>query len=127
MASVRLSMQLGESAVKRSIIRIHEWRKSVVITEKKRLRKTVLDLYVSCIMCLGENAINVYSFSREHARQVSTLTEWATVLTTERGLWAKPDSKLGWRLDETEGPYRVRFVAALLERLIGPDMRVMLT
>lgn len=44
MASVRLSMQLGESAVKRSIIRIHEWRRSVVVTERKRLRKTVLDL-----------------------------------------------------------------------------------
>lgn len=44
MASVRLSMQLGESAVKRSIVRIHEWRKSVIITERKRLRKTVLDL-----------------------------------------------------------------------------------
>ena len=46
MASVRLSMQLGESAVKRSIIRIHEWRKSVIATERKRLRKTVLDLLV---------------------------------------------------------------------------------
>ena len=44
MASIRLSIQLGESAVKRSIIRIHDWRKSVVMTERKRLRKTVLDL-----------------------------------------------------------------------------------
>ncbi|KAI0646236.1 beach-domain-containing protein [Trametes meyenii] len=89
MASVRLSMQLGESAVKRSIIRIHEWRKSVIATEKKRLRKTVLDL-------------------REHHRQVASLTEWSTVLTTERGLWAKPDEVPQWRLDDTEGPYRVR-------------------
>ncbi|KAI0746713.1 beach-domain-containing protein [Daedaleopsis nitida] len=89
MASVRLSMQLGESAVKRSIIRIHEWRKSVVITERKRLRKTVLDL-------------------REHNRQIAALTDWSTVLTTERGLWTKPDVIPRWRLDETEGPYRVR-------------------
>ncbi|TBU31477.1 beach-domain-containing protein [Dichomitus squalens] len=89
MASVRLSMQLGESAVKRSIVRIHEWRKSVVATERKRLRKTVLDL-------------------REHNRQISSLVEWATVLTTERGLWAKADDVPQWRLDETEGPYRVR-------------------
>ncbi|KAI0826715.1 beach-domain-containing protein [Trametes gibbosa] len=89
MASVRLSMQLGESAVKRSIIRIRDWRTSVIATEKKRLRKTVLDL-------------------REHHRQVSSLTEWATVLTTERGLWAKSDVTPHWRLDETEGPYRVR-------------------
>ncbi|PIL27451.1 hypothetical protein GSI_10600 [Ganoderma sinense ZZ0214-1] len=89
MASIRLSMQLGESAVKRSIIRIHDWRKSVVITERKRLRKTVLDL-------------------REHNRQVASLTDWTTVLTTERGLWAKSGVMSRWRLDETEGPYRVR-------------------
>ncbi|OSD07923.1 beach-domain-containing protein [Trametes coccinea BRFM310] len=89
MASVRLSMQLGESAVKRSIIRIQEWRKTVIVTEKKRLRKTVLDL-------------------REYHRQIASLTEWSSVLTTERGLWAKPDSAPRWRLDETEGPYRVR-------------------
>ncbi|KAH9896772.1 beach-domain-containing protein [Cubamyces lactineus] len=89
MASVRLSMQLGESAVKRSIIRIREWRKSVIVTEKKRLRKTILDL-------------------REHHRQVASLTEWSTVLTTERGLWARSDLVPRWRLDETEGPYRVR-------------------
>ncbi|KAI0360774.1 beach-domain-containing protein [Trametes cingulata] len=89
MASVRLSMQLGESAVKRSIIRIREWRNTVIATEKKRLRKTVLDL-------------------REHHRQVASLTEWSTVLTAERGLWAKPDVIPRWRLDETEGPYRVR-------------------
>ncbi|OJT13456.1 Beige protein -like protein [Trametes pubescens] len=89
MASVRLSMQLGESAVKRSVIRIREWRQSVITTEKKRLRKTVLDL-------------------REHHRQVASLTEWSTVLTTERGLWAPSDVVPHWRLDETEGPYRVR-------------------
>lgn len=45
-ASVRLSVQLGETTVKRSIARINEWRKTVIATERKRLRKTVLDLYV---------------------------------------------------------------------------------
>lgn len=47
MASIRLSLQLGESAVKRSITRIHDWRKTVIITERKRLRKTVLDMCVT--------------------------------------------------------------------------------
>ncbi|OBZ78370.1 Beige 1 [Grifola frondosa] len=89
MTSVRLSVQLGESAVKRSTARIHDWRKAIIATEKKRLRKTVLDL-------------------REHHRQVSVLTEWSLVLTTERGLWAKDHVIRLWRLDETEGPYRVR-------------------
>lgn len=46
--------------------------------------------------------------SREHNRQIASLTEWATVLTTERGLWAKTGELVRWRLDETEGPYRVR-------------------
>ena len=59
MASVRLSMQLGESAVKRSIVRIHEWRKSVVITERKRLRKTVLDLLVHLTFCPFACLLNI--------------------------------------------------------------------
>lgn len=50
--------------------------------------------------------------SREHNRQIAALTEWSTVLTTERGLWAKADAVPRWRLDETEGPYRVRSVYA---------------
>ncbi|OCH84794.1 beach-domain-containing protein [Obba rivulosa] len=89
LASVRLSVQLGEGTVKRSMSRIHEWRKNVAATEKKRLRKMILDL-------------------REHHRQVSALTEWALSLTTERGLWAKDGLARRWRLDETEGPHRVR-------------------
>lgn len=51
-------------------------------------------------------------YRREHNRQIAALTEWSTVLTTERGLWAKADAIPRWRLDETEGPYRVRFVYA---------------
>ncbi|EMD36591.1 hypothetical protein CERSUDRAFT_115625 [Gelatoporia subvermispora B] len=89
LASVRLSVQLGEGTVKRSQARIRDWRKNVGATETKRLRKLILDL-------------------REHQRQVSALTEWASSLTTERGLWAKAGVARRWRLDETEGPYRVR-------------------
>lgn len=88
-ASVRLSVQLGETTVKRSIARINEWRKTVIATERKRLRKTVLDL-------------------REHHRQISSLTDWATRLIIERGLWADVIQDRRWQLDETEGPYRVR-------------------
>lgn len=43
----RMSTQIAESTVKRSIARIHDWRESVISTERKRLRKTVLDLYAS--------------------------------------------------------------------------------
>lgn len=108
MASVRLSMQLGESAVKRSVIRIREWRQSVITTEKKRLRKTVLDLWVYLKETVGYWRKTDTWYRREHHRQVASLTEWSTVLTTERGLWAPSDVVPHWRLDETEGPYRVR-------------------
>ncbi|EKM53226.1 uncharacterized protein PHACADRAFT_210920 [Phanerochaete carnosa HHB-10118-sp] len=87
--STRFSLQLGERTVQRSNTKIQEWRKNVTATERKRLRKNILDL-------------------REQRRQISRLTEWATVLTTERGLWAPPETDRKWRLDETEGPYRVR-------------------
>ncbi|PCH37188.1 beach-domain-containing protein [Wolfiporia cocos MD-104 SS10] len=89
MASMRLSVQLGEGTVKRSISRIQDWRKSVVETERKRLRKTVLDL-------------------REYHRQVSDMTDWVVSLSIERGLWSDPSRKRHWQLDDTEGPYRVR-------------------
>ncbi|THH31660.1 hypothetical protein EUX98_g2544 [Antrodiella citrinella] len=89
MSSSRLSVHLGERTVQRSIARINDWRKTVIATEKKRLRKNILDL-------------------REEHRQITSLTEWSTLLTVERGLWPGVASAPKWRLDETEGPYRVR-------------------
>ncbi|KAI0049337.1 beach-domain-containing protein [Auriscalpium vulgare] len=88
-ASARLSIQLGERTVQKSIARIHDWRTTIIATEKKRLRKNVLDL-------------------KEQNRQVSRLTEWVLPLTMERGIWELPLQSHLWRLDETEGPYRVR-------------------
>jgi hypothetical protein len=43
-ASARISMHLGEKTTFKSITRIQEWRKTVITSERKRLRKTVLDL-----------------------------------------------------------------------------------
>ncbi|KAA1472737.1 beach-domain-containing protein [Dentipellis sp. KUC8613] len=88
-ASARLSMQVSERTVQKSITRIHEWRKVIMVSERKRLRKNVLDL-------------------REDHRQVSRLKEWLSPLTSERGLWEISGQRRSWRLDETEGPYRVR-------------------
>jgi hypothetical protein len=45
LASARISMHVGERTVHKSIARIQEWRKSVIVSERKRLRKTMLDLY----------------------------------------------------------------------------------
>ena len=35
------------------------------------------------------------------------MQEWTYLLTSERGLWPRHESFL-WRLDETEGPHRIR-------------------
>lgn len=43
-SSARLSVQLGERTVQKSISRILDWRKTIIISERKRLRRTVLDL-----------------------------------------------------------------------------------
>ncbi|KAJ7130393.1 beach-domain-containing protein [Mycena epipterygia] len=87
-ASARFSIQVGERTVVKTMTRMNEWRLTIQSSERKRLRKTILDL-------------------RENRRQVSRLTEWSNLLTSERGLWPNPEIR-AWRLDETEGPYRVR-------------------
>jgi hypothetical protein len=43
-ASARLSLQLGERTVQKSMARIQEWRSTIILTEQKRLRKSFLDL-----------------------------------------------------------------------------------
>ncbi|KAF5354041.1 hypothetical protein D9756_006953 [Leucocoprinus leucothites] len=89
-ASARFSLQVGERTIIKIVTRIGEWRKTIQASERKRLRKSILDL-------------------RETRRQVSQLQDWTELLTSERGLWPTPENRL-WRLDETEGPNRIRFV-----------------
>ena len=43
-ASARFSVQIGERTVIKTITRMLEWRKTIQVSEKKRIRKTVLDL-----------------------------------------------------------------------------------
>lgn len=45
-ASARFSMQVGERTVIKTITRMGEWRGTIQVSEKKRLRKTILDLCV---------------------------------------------------------------------------------
>jgi hypothetical protein len=42
--SARLSLQLGERTVQKSMARIQEWRAAIILIESKRLRKNLLDL-----------------------------------------------------------------------------------
>jgi hypothetical protein len=46
--------------------------------------------------------------SREQNRQIEALEDWAYLLVSERGIWARPEREPKWRLDETEGPNRIR-------------------
>jgi hypothetical protein len=36
--------------------------------------------------------------------------DWTAPLLGERGLWSRSEHERQWRLDETEGPYRVRYI-----------------
>ncbi|KAL1717715.1 beach-domain-containing protein, partial [Schizophyllum commune] len=87
-ASARFSMQVGERTVIKTMLRIAEWRRTIQTSETKRLRKGLLDL-------------------REDRRQAASLYDWVHILTSERGLWPEHRTR-HWRLDETEGPHRVR-------------------
>ncbi|KAF8635320.1 hypothetical protein AX17_003946 [Amanita inopinata Kibby_2008] len=86
--SGKFSMQVGERVVTKTMMRTAEWRRVVKESEKKRLRKNIQDL-------------------REYRRQVPRLQEWTQSLTSERSLWPQPQRRM-WRLDETEGPHRIR-------------------
>lgn len=86
--SARLSIQVGEWAILKTINRMVDWRKSITKSERNRLRQSILDL-------------------REERRQAARFYDWNIYLTSERGLWQEDQPHL-WRLDETEGPHRVR-------------------
>ena len=44
LASSRFSMQVGERTVIKTMARMSEWRKTIQVSERKRLRKTILDM-----------------------------------------------------------------------------------
>lgn len=49
-ASARFSMQIGERTIIKTIARMSEWRKTIRISERKRLSKNILDLYVNSFL-----------------------------------------------------------------------------
>ena len=113
-SSSKLSMQIGERTTNKSMARMHEWRNSIMVTERKRLRKTVLNLCVVLSQTTFKISPDLFFFvRREHHRQVSRLNEGTLILVSERGPCTHPGRHCAWRLDENEGPYRIRFVGAL--------------
>lgn len=85
--------------------RIQEWRATIILTEAKRLRKNILDMLVPFIAI---RLVTDLLRRKEENRQKSRLNDWMIPLSAERGLWEVPNLHHAWRLDETEGPYRVR-------------------
>lgn len=103
--SRKLSVQLGDGTMRRTLTRLNEWRRNIIKAEEKRLRKTISDMWES--IWHAERSI-LTSFRREQTHHVSELMEWVTTLVAERGLWSAHSDQRQWQLDETEGPYRVR-------------------
>ncbi|KAG8952301.1 hypothetical protein FRC04_004729 [Tulasnella sp. 424] len=80
-------------AVDRSCVkaldRTNTWRQLIISAEQKRLRKAHQD-------------------QREYIRSLHRPEEWHEQLHSERGLWPKKQDLPLWRVDETEGPVRIR-------------------
>lgn len=109
LASARFSLQVRERTIIKIVTRIAEWRKTVQISEKKRLRKAFLDLLVVLFLFLLCRPLIFHFLRRETRRQVSQIKNWTQLLASERGLWPTQGKQL-YRLDETEVPHRMRFV-----------------
>ncbi|KAG2136966.1 uncharacterized protein EDB93DRAFT_1253823 [Suillus bovinus] len=95
--------QLGlvqSDTVCKASARLEEWRKTILVSERKRFRQTLLDL-------------------QEKRRRVASFEENVSASTTERDIWPHMAGKRVWKLDETEGPHRVRTkMESLLELLV---------
>ncbi|KAG0697567.1 hypothetical protein DFH29DRAFT_1003625 [Suillus ampliporus] len=86
--------------VRKASGRIEEWRKTILASERKRFRQTLLDL-------------------QEKRRRIVSFEESVSASATERDIWSHTARKRMWRLDETEGPHRVRKkMESLLESVV---------
>ncbi|KAG2346496.1 beach-domain-containing protein [Suillus weaverae] len=99
----RLGLAQADTVCKASA-RLEEWRKSILVSERKRFRQTLLDL-------------------QEKRRRVASFEESVSASTTERDLWPHLARKRVWKLDETEGPHRVRTKMESLLELLVQDPR----
>lgn len=95
----RLSLAQADT-VRKASAHIKEWRKTILVSERKHFRQTLLDL-------------------QEKRHRVASFEESVSASTTERDIWPHIVRKRVWKLDETEGPHRVRIkMESLLEMLV---------
>ncbi|KAG1810733.1 hypothetical protein EV424DRAFT_1422048 [Suillus variegatus] len=99
----RLGLAQADTVCKASA-RLEEWRQTILVSERKRFRQTLLDL-------------------QEKRRRVASFEENVSVSTTERDIWSHSARKRVWKLDETEGPHRVRTKMESLLEIFVQDSR----
>ncbi|KAG1745693.1 hypothetical protein EDB19DRAFT_1927133 [Suillus lakei] len=90
--------------VRKASARFEEWRNTILVSERKRFRQTLLDL-------------------QEKRRRIASFEESVSASTTERDIWPHIARKRVWKLDETEGPHRVRKKMESLLELLVQDSR----
>ncbi|KAG8921477.1 hypothetical protein FRC00_008599 [Tulasnella sp. 408] len=73
----------------KALERTNTWQKLIISSEQKRLRKSHQD-------------------QREYIRSLHRPVEWQEQLHSQCGLWPKEQDLPLWRIDETEGPVRIR-------------------
>lgn len=95
----RLSLAQANT-IRKASVHLEEWRKTIIVSERKRFRQTILDL-------------------QEKRRRITSFEECVSALTTERDMWPHIARKRVWKLDETEGPHRVRIkMESLMESFV---------
>ncbi|KAG1855169.1 hypothetical protein DFJ58DRAFT_716258 [Suillus subalutaceus] len=90
--------------VRKASAHLEEWRKTILVSERKHFRQTLLDL-------------------QERRRRAASFEESVSASTTERDIWPHLARKRVWKLDETEGPHRVRIKMENLLEMLVQDSR----
>ncbi|EJT97367.1 beach-domain-containing protein [Dacryopinax primogenitus] len=85
----------GLGTVQQSFTRTAAWRANLRKMDKDRIRKHLQD-------------------DREWREQIAQQIIWRSATDFDRGLWISPGAVRTWKVDETEGPFRTRYVLLLL-------------
>jgi hypothetical protein len=115
-------VQVGERAVLKTMTRISEWRKVIQEAERKKLRRSVLDMCVFTMISFIGPLIKEIGYRKEERRQIERLHDWSIPFHSEHGLWPMNQGEQMWRLDETEGPNRIRFAPPIAKGITDADM-----
>ncbi|KAI6126006.1 hypothetical protein EDD17DRAFT_1521466 [Pisolithus thermaeus] len=80
---------IREESLRKAINYLDQWKNVIIASEKERYQKMVVDL-------------------QERRRRLGAISAGILKAGSERDVWPHLVPERTWRLDETEGPYRVR-------------------